>query len=42
MFELNAYCVLIDDPYEAPTDADITVDITTQTVPEIVHSTWYT
>lgn len=28
----------VDDPYEAPTDADITVDITTQTIPEIVHS----
>ncbi|QRV79538.1 sulfate adenylyltransferase [Ceratobasidium sp. AG-Ba] len=27
-----------DDPYEAPTDADIVVDTTTQTIPEIVHS----
>lgn len=29
----------IDDPYEEPTNADIVVDITTQTIPEIVHST---
>ncbi|QRW21439.1 sulfate adenylyltransferase [Rhizoctonia solani] len=28
----------VDDPYEEPTDADITVDTTTQTIPEIVHS----
>ncbi|KDQ21600.1 hypothetical protein BOTBODRAFT_123392 [Botryobasidium botryosum FD-172 SS1] len=28
----------IDDVYEAPSNADITVDITHQTVPEIVHS----
>ncbi|KAG8740808.1 Sulfate adenylyltransferase [Ceratobasidium sp. 414] len=28
----------IDDPYEEPTDADIVVDVTTQTIPEIVHS----
>ncbi|KAG9103892.1 Sulfate adenylyltransferase [Ceratobasidium sp. 392] len=28
----------VDDPYEAPTDADIVVDTTTQTIPEIVHS----
>ncbi|KAB5596031.1 Sulfate adenylyltransferase [Ceratobasidium theobromae] len=27
----------IDDPYEAPTDADIAVDVSTQTIPEIVH-----
>ncbi|KZT61948.1 putative sulfate adenylyltransferase [Calocera cornea HHB12733] len=28
----------IDDPYEAPTDADLVVDISKQTVPEIVHN----
>ncbi|CUA66887.1 sulfate adenylyltransferase [Rhizoctonia solani] len=28
----------VDDPYEEPTDADIVVDTTTQTIPEIVHS----
>lgn len=28
----------VDDPYETPERADITVDITTQSVPEIVHS----
>lgn len=28
----------VDDVYEAPTNADIVVDITRQTVPEIVHS----
>ncbi|CAE6431056.1 unnamed protein product [Rhizoctonia solani] len=28
----------VDDPYEEPTDADITVDTTSQTIPEIVHS----
>ncbi|KAG8767793.1 Sulfate adenylyltransferase [Ceratobasidium sp. 428] len=28
----------VDDPYEEPTDADIVVDTTAQTVPEIVHS----
>jgi hypothetical protein len=30
----------VDDPYEAPTNADIVVDISQQTVPEIVHSTF--
>lgn len=28
----------IDDPYETPSKADITVDVTKQSVPEIVHS----
>lgn len=28
----------IDDVYEKPTNADVTVDITQQTIPEIVHS----
>jgi len=28
----------VDDPYEAPQRADITVDVTKQSVPEIVHS----
>lgn len=28
----------VDDPYESPSEADITVDITKQSVPEIVHS----
>ncbi|CEL60964.1 sulfate adenylyltransferase [Rhizoctonia solani AG-1 IB] len=28
----------VDDRYEEPTDADIAVDTTTQTIPEIVHS----
>ena len=28
----------VDDVYEAPTKADIVVDVTKQTVPEIVHS----
>lgn len=28
----------VDDPYETPTHADITVDLTKQSVPEIVHS----
>lgn len=26
-----------DDPYEEPTDAELVVDITRQTIPEIVH-----
>jgi adenylylsulfate kinase-like enzyme len=29
----------LDDPYETPSDADIVVDVSKQTVPEIVHST---
>lgn len=29
----------INDTYEAPERADLTVDITTQSIPEIVHST---
>lgn len=28
----------VDDPYEVPKRADITVDVTKQSVPEIVHS----
>jgi sulfate adenylyltransferase len=28
----------LDDPYEEPADAEIVVDTTTQTIPEIVHS----
>ena len=28
----------VDDVYEAPKKADLTVDVTTQSVPEIVHS----
>jgi sulfate adenylyltransferase len=28
----------IDDPYEVPSKADLTVDVTKQSVPEIVHS----
>ena len=28
----------IDDPYETPSKADLTVDVTKQSVPEIVHS----
>lgn len=27
----------VDDVYEEPTDADITVDTSKQTIPEIVH-----
>jgi hypothetical protein len=27
----------VDDPYEEPTDAELVVDTTRQTVPEIVH-----
>lgn len=30
----------VDDPYEPPSRADITVDLTKQSVPEIVHSKW--
>ncbi|KII92729.1 hypothetical protein PLICRDRAFT_51092 [Plicaturopsis crispa FD-325 SS-3] len=28
----------VDDVYEPPADADLTVDVTTQSIPEIVHS----
>jgi sulfate adenylyltransferase len=31
----------VDDVYEAPTDADLVVDVTQQTIPEIVHSTCF-
>lgn len=31
-------CEGVDDPYEVPTDADLVVDVSQQTVPEIVHS----
>lgn len=31
-------CEGLDDPYEVPTDANLVVDVSTQTVPEIVHS----
>lgn len=34
----GANVAFIDDPYEAPTDADIAVDVSKQSVPEIVHS----
>ena len=32
---------VLDAPYETPTDADIVVDVSKQTVPEIVHSMFY-
>ena len=28
----------VDDPYEAPEHAELTVDVTKQSIPEIVHS----
>ena len=28
----------VDDPYEAPEQAELTVDVTRQSIPEIVHS----
>lgn len=30
----------VDDSYEAPKKADLTVDVTTQSIPEIVHSAY--
>jgi sulfate adenylyltransferase len=32
----------VDDGYEVPGKADLTVDVTQQTIPEIVHSEWQT
>jgi sulfate adenylyltransferase len=34
------YFTGVDDEYEVPAKADLTVDITQQTIPEIVHSMW--
>ena len=30
----------VDDIYETPEEADLTVDVSTQSIPEIVHSQW--
>lgn len=31
----------VDDPYEVPAGPDMTVDVTTQSIPEIVHSEYW-